>query len=414
LAYYYVRTLIYRPAIGSTLGAKAAPALLATADSSKHIIQIVQLLEERSMSFSFCLNKTDVLVLCGMTLLYQSLELKHDSKLMKEVERLFNAVLTVLQRNRAAGISDLKRVARMLIVVSEPAQPTSVQKSPGMTMAAPPRTSPPVSAFIKSSPYGRHTGASMSETDLLAQQEKLRRMTIPASTTARPELYRTQSRASFDHSATEQSNAQRDHRFSISQIQQTMMRMSPMHKSKSNLDYLPLNNNAPSNHQASSPNQNHMPLSQPIPPPHTPQNSLYPPTPMPKGGSGGGISLSEWEALLGAMDGGQINVYDAIYGGPALSLETPTSAATNYTEWTPDPWDLSGFNIGELDLSTTGAGPQSVLSLSDESLSSGDDLANDLYLSMNGEDYPSGLTTHRNSHDGPLLLEGLDMSLGIS
>ncbi|KAI1355255.1 fungal-specific transcription factor domain-containing protein [Xylaria sp. FL0043] len=414
LAYYYVRTLIYRPAIGSSLGAKAAPALLATADSSKHIIQIVQLLEERSMSFSFCLNKTDILVLCGVTLLYQGLELKHDSKLMKDIERLTNVVLQTLQKTRAPGLCDLKRVARMLIVVGEPSQPTSMQESPGMTMAAPPRASPPAAPFTKGSPYGRHTGATMSETDLLSQQEKLRRMTMPGSST-RPELYRTHSRASFDHTNADQSSSQRDHqrdqRLSITQIQQSMMRMSPTRRTKPNMDYLSLGNNTASNPQPLSPNQNQIPSSQPMPSLHQPQAPLYPPTPTTKGVSGGGISLSEWEALLGAMDGGQINVYDAIYGGPALSLETPTSAAPNYTEWTQDPWDLSTFNIRDLDLSTNP--PQSVLSLSDESLSSGEDLSNDLYLSMSREDYQGGSMPHRNSHDGPSVLDGLDMGLGL-
>ncbi|KAH8165622.1 hypothetical protein CIB48_g2611 [Xylaria polymorpha] len=344
-----------------------------------------------------------------------SLELKHDSKLIKDIERLTNVVLKTLQKVRAAGIGDLQRVARMLIMVGEPSQPASMQKSPGMSMAAPPRSSPPASAFTKGSPYGRHPGAAMSDTDLLAQQEKLRRMTLPGSSATRPELYRTQSRASFDHTSADHSTSQRDHRFSISQIQQSMMRISPNHKAKPNMDYLSLNNNTTSNPQPTSPNQNqsHIPPSQPIPPSHQPQNSLYPPTPMNKGSSGGGISLTEWEALLGAMDGGQINVYDAIYGGPALSLETPTSAATNYTEWASDPWDLSGFNIGELDLSTTAAGPQSVLSLSDESLSSGDDLSNDMYLSVKSDDYQNGLIPHRNSHDGPLALENLDMGLGL-
>ncbi|KAJ2989186.1 hypothetical protein NUW58_g3597 [Xylaria curta] len=412
LAYYHVRTLIHRPAIGSSLGAKAAPALLATADSSKHIIQIIQLLEERSMSFSFCLNKTDVLVLCGMTLLYQSLELKHDSKLIKDIERLSSAVLKMLQKVKASGIADLKRVARMLIAVGEPSQPAPMQQSPGMAMAAPPRSSPPASGFTKGLPYGRHAGAAMSETDLLSQQEKIRRMTMPSSSATRPELYRTQSRASFDHSNTDQSTPQRDHHF-ITQIQQTMMRMSPTHKPKANMDYLSLGNNAASNPQPPSPNQNHTPSSQPLPPSHPPQTTLYPPVALSKGVSGGGISLSEWEALLGAMDGGQINVYDAIYGGPALSLETPTTAATGFTEWASDPWDLSSFTIGDLDLSTNAAGPQSVLSLSDESLSSGEDLSNDLYLGVKGDDYQTGLIPHRNSHDGPLALENLDMGLGL-
>lgn len=359
------------------------------------------------MSFSFCLNKMDALVLCGVTLLYQSLELKHDSKLIKDIERLTNSVLKTLQKARAPGICDLKRVARMLIMVDEPPQSASMQRSPGTTMAAPPRASPQASGSKKGLPYGRHVGAAMSEADLLSEQEKLRRMTMPSSAAPRPDLYRTPSRASFDHAVTEQSTTQRDHRFSISQIQQTMMRMSPAHKAKANMDYLSLNNNATPNPQPSSPNQTHLSHSR------QPNVSMYAPNTMNKGVSGGGISLSEWEALLGAMDGGPNNVYDAIYGGPALSLETPTSAATNYTEWSPDPWDLSGFTIGELELNTSAAGPQSVLSLSDESLSSGDDLSNDLYLSMKGDDYQNGLMPHRNSHDGALVMENMDMGLGL-
>ncbi|KAI1811573.1 fungal-specific transcription factor domain-containing protein [Poronia punctata] len=418
LAYYYVRTLIFRPAIGSSLGSRAGPALLATAECSSHIIQIAQLLEERNMSFSFCLNKADVLVLCGMTLLYQSLDLKHDSKLMKDVERLFSAVLKSLQQVRAAGISDLKRVARMWINVGEPSQPPSVQPSPAAsatTMAAPPRSSPPAAPMpmIKSSPYGRHPGASMSETDLLAQQEKLRRMTMPTSSGSRPELYRAHSRASLDHTAMEQSSSQRDHHFAISQIQQSMLRASPAQKAKPDMNYLTLGNTAASNPQPPSPNQNHMSPSRPMPSPHKAHAPLCPPVHMHKGGSGGGISLSEWEALLGAMDGGQVNVYDAIYGGPALSMENPTNQATNYNEWTLDPWDLSGFNIRDLELATTGAGPQSVLSISDESLSSGDDHQADLYMNMGSDGYQSGLISHRNSHDGPLMLEGIDMALGL-
>ncbi|KAI0202023.1 fungal-specific transcription factor domain-containing protein [Astrocystis sublimbata] len=414
LAYYYIRTLIYRPAIGSNLGAKAAPALMATADSSKCIIQIVQLLEERSMSFSFCLNKTDVLVLCGMTLLYQSLELKHDSKLIKEIERLSNVVLKTLQKSRAAGINDLQRVARMLIQVGEPSQPASNHKSPSMGMVGPTRTSPPASAFAKGLPYGRQPGAAMSDTDLLSQQEKIRRMTMPTSSATRPgpDIYRSQ-RASFDHTSTEQPTSQRDQQLALTQIQQNMLRRSSTHKAKPNMDYLSLGNNASPSVQPSSPGQNHVQSSQSLPPSHQPHNPLYPPTQMNKGVSGGGISVGEWEALLGAMDGGQINVYDAIYGGPALSLETPTSNTTTYTEWSPDPWDLSGFNIGELDLSNGAAAPQSVLSISDESLSSGDDLSNDLYLGVKGDDYPNGMMPHRNSHDGPLVLDGLDMGLGL-
>lgn len=401
--------------MGSTLGVKAASALITVGESSKHIVQIIELLEERSMSFSFCLNRTDVLVLCGTSLLYQSLELKHESKIMKDVERLVNSVLKMLLKTKAPGSYDLKRVASTLVTIDVPSQSTSMRTSPDTAMAAPPsRTSPLLNVSRKKSPYsaGRVAGATMSETDLLSQQEKLRRMAIPNTQTTRQEIHRTQSRASLDMSA-EQAMPRRDHRFSISQIQQTMMRMSPSHRSKQrNLDYLSLND-AQAETQPSPPNQTRTP-SQPLahsqhqrPQPYNPNQVIN------KGGSSGGVSISEWEALLGAMDGGQINVYDAIYGGPALSLtETPTSAGT-MGEWSPESWDLSSFNIGEL--TTNPGAPQSVLSISDESLSSGDDLtSSEMYLRMGSEDYQSGLMPPpRTSHDNNLILDGLELNLGI-
>ena len=118
MAYYYIRTLILRPAVGSSLGQKAAPALISIGESSKHIIQIVQLLEERRMSFSFCLNKADVVILCGMTLLYQGLDLKQDSRLLKDSERLVNAVIKLTDKLKAPGSYDFKRVAPQSSIIS--------------------------------------------------------------------------------------------------------------------------------------------------------------------------------------------------------------------------------------------------------------------------------------------------------
>jgi hypothetical protein len=381
------------------------------------MIQIIQLLEERSMSFSFCLNKTDVLVLCAMTQLYQTLDLKHESKLTKDAERLVNSVLKALQKSKASGTYDLKRVASMLITIEEPPTPAATRASPETTMAAPPSKPSPQATISKKKPIyalGRHPSASMSETDLLLQQEKLRRMTMPNSSAVRPELYRSQSRASFDDSMQFPNMPRRDQRFSISQIQQSMMRVSPTRKVKPNLDYLSLGN-TPSTSQPTSPVQTRVPSlqvatqhQQTTPPPLYPTNQVAQ-----KGGSGGGMSVTEWETLLGTLDGGQINVYDAIYGGPGVSLETPNSVTTNYGDWSPDSWDLTSFNIG--DLTSNPAAPQSVLSLSDDSLSSGDDLAtSDLYLSMGSDEFRNNLLhPTRSVHDGGLILEGLDLNLGL-
>ncbi|KUI52517.1 Transcriptional activator protein acu-15 [Cytospora mali] len=178
LTYYYIRTLIFRPAVGSSLGPKAASALLSISDSAKHMIQIAQLLEERSMSFSFCLDKTDLLSVCSMTLLYQGLDLNQDSKMLRENERLVNAAVKIVERMKAPGTYDFKGIAGLLISVDEPpsSRSTPPRQSSGMSMAAPPpqRSSPTYKPKKKTSSgaqpqqnsLGRHSGGSMSETDL--------------------------------------------------------------------------------------------------------------------------------------------------------------------------------------------------------------------------------------------------------
>ncbi|KAL8869246.1 MAG: hypothetical protein Q9198_007938, partial [Flavoplaca austrocitrina] len=117
LAYEYIRTLIHRPAVGSSLGWKASSSIVALADSSKHIIQIIQLLEERRMSFSFCLNKNELLLLSGFGLLFQGLDLNRKGKLMQDSQRLVWSVIAILERNGALGATAFKNVACAMISV---------------------------------------------------------------------------------------------------------------------------------------------------------------------------------------------------------------------------------------------------------------------------------------------------------
>ncbi|KAG6359610.1 hypothetical protein INS49_013132 [Diaporthe citri] len=381
LTYYYIRTLIYRPAIGSSLGHKAAPARLSVSESAKHMIQIAQLLEERSMSFSFCLNKADLLLICGMTLLYQGIDLKQDSKMLKDNERLVNAVIKIVERMKAPSTYDFKRIASMLVSLDEPVTslPTPPRQSPDTSMAAPPpqRSSPAPKSKKKSShghqsqqyPLGRHSGASMSETDLLSQQEKLRRMTMPSLTpvpgAGRPDLHRSASRTSFDSVRPNPASImqRRDQRLSTSQAAMIARVSSGQ---KTNLDFLSLGN-AASQPGSSSPAQNH----HHVPTSGAPTQQHYAPIQVPPKVAAGGVSPSEWEALLGQIDGGQVNLYDAIYGGPQVSLETPVNSAVE-SSWSPDSLDLSTFNLGDFGGATQGG------SLSEESLSSvsgGDDLS---------------------------------------
>ncbi|MCJ1472560.1 hypothetical protein MMC13_001209 [Lambiella insularis] len=144
LAYYYVRTLIHRPVVTSALGSKASSSVIALADSSKHIIQIVQLLEERKMNFSFCLNKNELLVLAGFGLLYQNLDLKEEGSLIRDNQRLVCSVIHILERDDAPATTPFKQIACSIIAVARfaPGATTKNQRKPSddTSMPAPQTT----------------------------------------------------------------------------------------------------------------------------------------------------------------------------------------------------------------------------------------------------------------------------------
>ncbi|KAH8671116.1 fungal-specific transcription factor domain-containing protein [Xylariales sp. PMI_506] len=417
LVYYYTRILIHRPAVGSSLGAKAAPCLFAVGEASKHIIQVNQLLEERSMAFSFCLNRTDVLDLCAITLLYQTMDLKHDSKIVKDGERLVNAVLKTLLKARAPGTYDLIKVASMLISVDEQTAPRlKASASPEPALLAPPPKPAQVSAKKPAYALGRHAAANASETNLATQQERIRRMTMPQSSSVRPspELYRSTSRASFDDSVHRPTLSPESHHFSIPGASQTAF-MTSTNRAQQNLDYLSLNS-TPAASQPSSPAQTRLASLQNVAHSVHDLPSPYSTAPLTnKGGAAAGMSASEWEALLGSLDGGQINLYDAIYGGPSISLETSVPLGQNFDSWAPNSWEITGFNLEDLKVADS-APPQSVLSFSDDSLSSSEDLgsAGDLYLNVQGDDLRTRLVhPNRTRNDPESILDNLTLSLGI-
>lgn len=335
------------------------------------------------MSFSFCLDKTDLLLGCSMTLLYQGLDLKQDSKMLKDNERLVNAAVKIVERMKAPNTYDFKGIASLLTGIDKPqsSRSTPPRQSPDTSMAAPPhqRLSPTYNPNKKSLPghqsqqdsLGRHSGASMSETDLLLQQEKLRRMTMPSSTsgsgTRRPILHRSSSRTSFDSVRPNPASIlqRRDHR--LSTPQSAMIARVPSGQD-TNLDYLSLNDAsvqpAPSSpiqkSNAGGQSNRHRPSTA-----APSSQQLYTPVQIPQKPA---ASPSEWEALLGQIDGGQVNLYDAIYGGPQVSLETPAASAVEGS-WSPDSLDLSTFNLGEF------GAPQSLSEESLSSVSGGDEIS---------------------------------------
>ncbi|KID68745.1 Transcriptional activator protein acu-15, partial [Metarhizium hybridum] len=359
LAYHHIRTLIYRPVVGSSLGAKAAPALISIADSSKRIIQIVQLLEERNMSFSFCLNKFDLLALCGLTLLYQVVDLKADSKLSRDIEKLVNFTIKSMNQAKAPGCIDLARIAANLIRVDEHPSPLP----PQAPMAAPSQ---------RSSSKG-----SKKKSELQQEHEGMRRMTMPDTQTLESDFC-PRLRQSFDSvTSSEASTNYQGRRLSVVTQPTRISTKTPISRVIPNLDYLSLNN-TPSHTGASSPaGRSRMQTPGLSVSPSGQMMAVVDPT-----AKMADVCNSEWETLLGSMDN---NVYDAIYGGASLPSET-IPANSNSVGWSPESWDVSSINVG--DFGRNPEPPQSVLSMSDESLSSGEEVApSELGLSVGSAEF---------------------------
>lgn len=365
-------------------------------DSCKHIVQIIELLQERHMAFSFCMNQSDLLMLCAMTLLYQVIGLNKESNLMRDNERLVNTVIKMVFQAQAPGSVSLRRIAGMLVSVEgTPEGPISTKKSRERSAPAPSTSQSTASQTACSSQSnGRrpsHSGGrafgSISEDDLLRQQEKIYASTRPNMASQRPQPHRSRSRQSFENQRHEPLAA-RDHRLSMSQTQNSGQRQINIYGAGLNLDYLSLNNTASASHPT-SPGQGRM-----QPPPTTSQQSQHAPSsngPVP--GKTAGVSNTEWESLLGSMDGGLVNVYDAIYGGSSLVNEASMNAHSTSSEWSPDSWDLTNFSIGDFGvMEDDQKAARSVQSISDESLSSGEEVApSDLGLSVSSSEYQAQL-----------------------
>ncbi len=69
------------------------------------------------MSFSFCVNKNELLILAGFGLLFQGLNVDRTGKLIQDSQRLLCSVIEILERNAAMGAAEFKKVACAMISI---------------------------------------------------------------------------------------------------------------------------------------------------------------------------------------------------------------------------------------------------------------------------------------------------------
>ncbi len=350
----------------------AAPALMSIAESSKHMVQISELLEERNLSFSFCLNKGDLLTISALTLLFQVVDLKAESKVARDNQRLVNSVVGTVERLRSPGCVDLRRIASTLVTVEASSLPSPVSSSSS------PRRGSTSKSPVTEQPRRQRSGhekkqKQQSQSQHVSIQDKSRRMTMPALASPDSELEMARSRGSFE-SVQSESFARPEDYLCMSQMPTGSQNTNDLLATRANLDYLSLNPTPNGSRSQSPGSKRQLPLDR--------QAQVHLANMMTNtqfSNKVAGVSNNEWEALLGSMEGGMDNVYNAIYGGATLVNEP--ALAGKASEWSPDSWDLSSFSLGDF---TASDAPQSVLSMSDESLSSGEEVSPPAIAPMGG------------------------------
>ncbi|KAJ4993350.1 transcriptional activator protein acu-15 [Stagonosporopsis vannaccii] len=346
LAYYHVQSLIYRPVVVADLGDKGSSAVVAVGDACKHIVQIVQLLDERKLSFSFCLNRNEVLVQAGFGLLFQTLNLARDGKLIKDCNRLVCSVMDLLDHGSAAGSGEFRRIGCSMITVPRMGAPTLSRHNSEGSMGAPMDTLRATQRTLKAI-AARLSGATKNGRN---DAPEARRATLPALSPivgvhGNPSSTSLSSIRSEPHMArSEPTMSPPTHnRASFSIPNKTRPQLTSQPAAHRNLDFLSFNNEALTNF------------------------SLGPACVKTE------VSNADWERLLGSLDGGQTNIYDNIYGGPAAEALLDAGSLSNIAatdssaSWSPGAWDWNSYG--------TTAPPQSVLSFSDESLTSGEEFS---------------------------------------
>lgn len=213
------------------------------------------------MSFSFCLNKSELMVLAGFGLLFQGLNLDRKSKLIQDSQRLLCSVIDILERNNAPGAAEFKKVACAMISVDHfpksgitVNEPTSRRKSD---------SSMPAPKAISKSARKLQAIASRFSTGsvpiIKRESGNIRRLTTSIMPTERsPFSARSDSQGSSSSAASENLAAQYPRCASSSQSLVQCETMKPP-----NLDYLSFNDD-------STPSPRHVPSDgQNFPKPHS-------------------------------------------------------------------------------------------------------------------------------------------------
>ena len=341
------------------------------------------------MSFSLCLNKNELLLLSGIGLLFQGLDLKQEGKLIRDNQRLVCSVIEILERNVAPGAIEFKKVACSMLAVGPFARGTAADSS-SVSRRNSDDTTPARQATSKSTKKQLQAIASRFSFGISKPVKEdcisTRRSTAPALATGNIALYtRNNSQLSISSARSEPVPTPKRLNSDVDTTPKPSRSNPPL--DPPNLDYLPFTDDLPTT-------------------PTIPFNRKAPPTP------------SDWEHLLGYIDTTQASSsssYDNLFPSPDLLasyIDTTNSPSTTSQDWAPnlDLWTLQ-----------EPVAAHSVFSFSEESLTSGgEDLSSCDFGTGTGSGAGGGVSA-TGDYRGIMMpttdafgdLEGLDENFGL-
>lgn len=373
------------------------------AASCKHSIQIVQLLAERGLGFSLCLNKDELLVISGLGLLYQGLDLEPNSKLYMDNQKMLATASSLLETAKS---------------------PCAVEFSELTSNFMPRVSSPPKANDSVHLPLSRHNSDGGLVTpnflNFSSPQNKLQKA---AQLLAIPLEKFDQRRATFPNISIHQNSLQTQSQPNLTgnpaddHVSRSEPANSPATMSahlQSTRPSAPPGTSAPNTALPRRLNLDYLSFSNVPTRSHSPDH-LHANN---RTNHSGKAEPSDWERLLGSIDGGQTNIFDNIYGGPPVEfvgdadekrvvsppdgahVHISNAASAEALAWS-SPADLqwalsvsdsapSGFQAGSF--GTFKAQPESVFSLGtdDGSASTGEEL----FSSTSGNDWGSVHSTN--------------------
>lgn len=299
------------------------------------------------MSFSFCLNKNEVLVLAGFGLLFQGLDLNRKGKLIQDSQKLVCAIVEILERSGAPIATDFTNVATAVISVDRGSKPAPVPKTVAVSRRksdigmADPKTATKSTRKQLQALASRLSSSSRTVKQVTRQESKnARRPKESGPVAANPILYDRSESQNSVASVVSEPTGQLGYSNTVPDIT-SPCQVAPLDQPR--LDFLPFN-------QGLMPYPNLTPMT-----------------------SGTQFKEFEPESIAGYVGPHrqQGRTYDNLFHSPTEVVSTyisPSPSSATY-EWPSDVWTMPS------ELNTQPASAQSVLSFSEEEVTSGEELS---------------------------------------